>query len=223
METPRLMDRADAGRQLAQALRSYQRENAIVLGLPRGGVLVAKEVSRILGKPLDVMVVRKVGVPWHPELAIGAVGPKGVLFLNHDLMQQLHLDLAQLEDPILRERAELERRLQLFRDGRPFPDLRDKTAILVDDGLATGATARAAIAATRALGAGKIVLAVPVGAYATVSDLRHEVDELVCLQAPDDFQAVSLWYERFPQNSDAEVVGLLQQVWRDQDQKAGSY
>jgi predicted phosphoribosyltransferase len=206
-------DRTDAGRQLADALAPYQREDAIILALPRGGVLVGSEIAQRLNKPLDILVVRKVGAPWHEELAVGAVGPGEVLFLNRHLINSLGIPENLLNERIHRERAELERRLKRFRGNRLFPDLQNRTIILVDDGLATGATARAAIEAVKALGAGKVVLAVPVGAQSTVSMLRREVDDLICLEQPEDFQAVSLWYQQFPQNSDTEVIHLLEKAW----------
>jgi putative phosphoribosyl transferase len=206
-------DRKDAGQQLAKALAHYQQEDCLVLGLPRGGVVVAAEVARALNKPMDVLVVRKLGAPTHPELAIGALGPNDVLVTNQHLIRALGVEDDELQEIIRRERAELDRRLHFFRGKRPFPDLQDKTVILVDDGLATGASAMAAIRATRAMGARRIVLAVPVGAHSTVADLRREVDELICLEAPEFFDAVSHWYVAFPQTGDAEVIRLLEASW----------
>jgi putative phosphoribosyl transferase len=209
-------NRQDAGHQLAQALESYRHENALILGLPRGGVILAYEVALHLDKPMDVLVVRKIGAPGHEELAVGAIGPNDVVVWNRDLLEHLRCHPAVLEDRIQQEKAELSRRLEIFRGQRPFPSLAGKTAILVDDGLATGATARAAIQAVKAMKPGKVVLAVPVGADSTVSELRREVDELVCLETPDFFDAVSRWYEEFPQNTDDEVVELLNQAWHQQ-------
>lgn len=206
-------NRTDAGRQLAQALKPYAQEDCLVLGLPRGGVPVAFEVARALQKPMDVMVVRKVGAPGYEELAVGAVGPENVLILNRGLIGSLGLSEELLEGRISREIAELRRRLRHFRGDRPFPDLKGRTVILVDDGLATGATARAAVHASRRLGAGRIVLAVPVGAESTVSHLKQEVDDLVCLETPAEFEAVSLWYQEFPQTTDTQVIDLLERAW----------
>lgn len=206
-------DRKDAGQQLAKALEPYQQEDCIILGLPRGGVVVAAEIAKVLNKPLDIMAVRKLGAPTHPELAIGAVAPNDVLVLNQHLIRALDVKEDELQEILRRETAELNRRLHYFRGRRPFPKLQNKTVLLVDDGLATGASAMAAIRATRAMGAHHIVLAVPVGAHSTVSDLRREVDELICLEAPEFFDAVSHWYVAFPQTTDTEVIRLLESSW----------
>jgi putative phosphoribosyl transferase len=206
-------DRKEAGRKLAVRLMPYQRERCLVLALPRGGVPVGYEVAQELGKPLDILVVRKVGLPGQEELAVGAVGPEGVVVWNHEVLAHFGLDVARLQPIVDREQAELARRLSAFRGSRPYPDLQGMTTILVDDGLATGASARAAILAVKAMGVSKVVLAVPVGAQSTVSELRSMVDELVCLEAPEYFQAVSAWYTDFSQTSDREVIDLLHQSW----------
>lgn len=206
-------DRTDAGRQLAEALLPYRRENCVILALPRGGVQVGHEVARKLNKPLDVMVVRKIGAPGHEELAAGAIGPEGIMVLNRDVLVMLGLQPYMLQERIDREKNELDRRLKAYRGDRPYPDLHDKTVILVDDGLATGATARAAIKAVKELRPAKIVLAIPVGTPALLSQLRYEVDEVVCLEAPEYFEAVSAWYNSFPQCSDEQVVGWLEDLW----------
>ncbi len=202
-------DRQDAGRQLGERLLPYAREDAIVLGLPRGGIPVAAEIARKLQAPLDVLVVRKLGAPGHEELAFGAIGPAGGITLNPDVVQLLGLCQSDIERVAAVERRELERREHRFRGRRPFPNLAGRTVILVDDGLATGATAMAAIGAVRHMQPRRIILAVPVGSAQAVSMLRPEVDELLCLVAPDDFRAVSLWYEHFNQTSDEEVIRLL--------------
>ena len=209
-------NRQDAGQKLAARLMPYQREDCIVLALPRGGVPVGYEVSDSLGKPLDVLVVRKVGMPGHEELAIGAVGPEGVVVWNHELLAHFRLRAEDLQPVVEREKTELARRLAAFRGDRPYPDLRDKTVIIVDDGLATGASARAAILAVKAMGPARVVLAVPVGSQSTVSELRRLVDELVCLSSPEFFEAVSMWYHDFSQTTDAEVIELLHQAWNMQ-------
>lgn len=216
-------DRQDAGQQLAHALEPYRREDCIILALPRGGVILAYEVARHLNKPLDVLVVRKIGAPGQEELAIGAIGPNNVLVWNRELLEHLRFRPAVLEDRIQQEKLELARRLESFRGKRPFPTLEGKTAILVDDGLATGATARAATQTVKALNPSKVVLAVPVGAQSTVSELRQDVDELVCLETPDFFDAVSRWYEQFPQNTDEEVIQLLHQAWSQEIGQHTSY
>lgn len=210
-------NRTDAGRQLAEALLPYQRENCIILALPRGGVAVGHEVAKRLKKTLDVMVVRKIGAPDHEELATGAIGPQNVLVLNRDVLVMLRLQPQALQARIEREQKELNRRLTLFRGERPFPDLDGKTVILVDDGLATGATARAAIKAVKALKPGKIVLAVPVGTRPLLAQMRYEVDELICLESPEHFDAISDWYLDFPQCTDSEVIHWLHDLWDEEN------
>lgn len=206
-------DRSDAGRQLAELLLPYRREDCVVLALPRGGVQIAYEVAKALKKPMDVLVVRKIGAPGHEELAAGAIGPADVLVLNRDVLVMLGLQPHALEDRIAKEKQELERRLSLYRGERPYPDLNGKTVILVDDGLATGATARAALKTMKALRPGKIVLAVPVATRPLLSQLRYEVDEVVCIEAPEYFDAVSAWYADFPQCSDEQVMDWLHELW----------
>ena len=203
-------NRIEAGRQLAEKLEQYAgRDDVIVLGLPRGGVPVANEVAKRLGAPLDVFIVRKLGVPGFEELAAGAIASGGVRVLNEDVMRAIpHADQA-IEVVTARETAELQRREQVYREGRPAPELRDRVAILVDDGLATGATMRAAVKALRQRGAAKIVVAVPVGPPDTCHQLEQEVDEMMCLSTPAFFQAVGQYYEDFSQISDEDVRGLL--------------
>lgn len=210
MERVFFRDRAEAGRVLAAKLEKYAgRTDVIVLGLPRGGVPVAYEVAQQLGVPLDVFIVRKLGVPGFEELAAGAIASGGVRVLNDDVVRALpHAD-AIIESITARETAELERREQSYRDGRPAPELRDRTVILVDDGLATGATMRAAVAALRQRGAAKIVVAVPVGAPETCRELEQLVDETVCAITPEFFQAVGQYYQDFSQTTDDEVRELL--------------
>jgi putative phosphoribosyl transferase len=208
-------NRAEAGRRLAEKLEKYAgRNDVIVLGLPRGGVPVAYEVAQRLGIPLDVFVVRKLGVPGFEELALGAIASGGVRVLNEDVVRALPNANELVESVTAREMAEVERREQIYRDGRPAPELRGRIVILVDDGLATGATMRAAVAALRQLGAAKIVVAVPVGAAETCREFEHEVDEIVCLIAPEWFQAVGQFYEDFSQTSDEEVRELLARTAR---------
>lgn len=203
-------DREDAGRQLAEKLLSYQHEDCLILALPRGGAPIGHEIARRLKKPWDVLVVRKIGAPNQQELAVGAIGPGNVVVWNQEILHYLHLRPEQMAPQIQRETTELNRRLILFRGHSPFPQLTGKTVIIVDDGLATGATARAAIQAVKALQPAKTILAVPVGARSTVSELRPEVDALICLEAPEYFESVSQWYQKFPQTTDQEVVALLQ-------------
>jgi putative phosphoribosyl transferase len=208
----RFHDRRDAGRLLAERLSRYVgRDDLVVLALPRGGVPVAFEVARVLRAPLDVFVVRKLGVPGHAELALGAVASGGVRVLNEDVVAALGLDDEAIEGIAERELAEVERRERVYRGERPPPELRGKVAILVDDGLATGASMRAAALAARKLGPQQVVVAVPVAADQTCNEFRDDVDEVVCAFTPEPFYAVGLWYENFEQTSDEEVRTLLKQ------------
>ena len=203
-------DRTEAGRMLAGQLAAYaDRPDVLVLALPRGGVPVAYEVARALDAPLDVFVVRKLGVPGHEELAMGAIASGGVCVLNDDVVEG-----AAHPAPADRGRgrpgaAELARRERAYRGDRPAPEVRGRTVILVDDGLATGSTMRAAVAALRRLGPARIIVAVPTAAPATCEEFRHEADECVCDITPEPFYAVGLWYEDFSQTTDDEVRDLL--------------
>ncbi|HEX6201619.1 MAG TPA: phosphoribosyltransferase family protein [Thermoanaerobaculia bacterium] len=205
----RFRDRLEAGRRLAVVLAAYAPEHPLVLGLPRGGVAVAAEVARALQAPLDVWVVRKIGVPWQPELGVGAVSEGGLVYVDRATLRRIGLTEADLAPVIARQRAEVEERVARFRRGRPRPDLRGRTVILVDDGVATGGTVRSAIRAVRAEAPKRIVLAVPVAAAQTVDELADEADRVVCLLRPDDLFAVGAWYQEFEQVEDAEVVRLL--------------
>lgn len=206
----RFHDRIDAGRQLARALAGYAgRTDLIVLALPRGGVPVAYEVARALGAPLDIFLVRKIGVPGHAELAMGAVAEGGVRVLNQRLIRALQIPESVVEQVAVRERLEMERRDRMYRGGRGLPAIADHTVILVDDGLATGATMEAAVRALRQIVKGPIIVAVPVGASDTCTRLRSIADEVVCLATPEPFDAVGLWYEDFSETTDGEVQKLL--------------
>jgi putative phosphoribosyl transferase len=206
-------DRTEAGQLLAEQLTAYAgRPDVLVLALPRGGVPVASEVARALGAPLDVFVVRKLGVPGHEELAMGAIASGGVCMLNDDVVQALRIPRQVIEAVAARELRELERRERAYRGDRPAPEVRGRTVILVDDGLATGSTMRAAVAALRRLGPSRIVVAVPTAAPATCEEFRHEADECVCDITPDPFYAVGLWYEDFSQTTDDEVRELLERA-----------
>src|SRR5437588_5262463 len=203
-------DRVEAGRLLGVKLSKYAgRDDVIVLGLPRGGVPVAYEVAQALRVYLDVFMFRKLGVPGFEELAVGAIASGGVRVLNEEVANALPNRDEIIEAVTQRETAELERREREYRDGRPAPELRDRTVILVDDGLATGATMRAAVKALRQRGAGKIVVAVPVGPPDTCKEFEGEADEVICASAPEFFQAVGQYYEDFSQTSDEEVRELL--------------
>ena len=202
-------DRRDAGRQLAGKLRRYMDEDSTVLALPRGGVVVGYEVARALGAQLDVLVVRKLGSPIHPELGIGAVADGGVRVLDEQAIELLYVSSEYIEAITAVETAEMERRIRDYRDGRPPVELRDRTVILVDDGLATGVTARAAILAVRRRAPRRLVLAVPVCAAQTADSLRPDVDDLVCLHAATDLRAVGFWSRDFELAEDEEVIRLL--------------
>ena len=206
----RFKDRVHAGLELARLLTRYaHRPDVIVLGLPRGGMPVAAQVARALNVPFDVFLVRKLGVPGHEELAFGAIAQGGVQVLNDALIADLDLPSSAIERVAARERAELERRDTLYRGGRPFPALNDRTVILIDDGLATGATMEAAVTALRRLGPARVVVAAPVGARETCDRLSGIGDEVVCAATPAPFDAVGLWYEDFSQTTDDEVRALL--------------
>jgi predicted phosphoribosyltransferase len=211
----RFRDRVDAGRRLAERLSSYAgRPDVIVLGLPRGGIPVAYEVARALGAPLDVFVVRKLGWPIQPELAMGAIASGGVIVLNEEVIEMVGAGRELIESVADEERRELARREREYRGDRPPPSIRGRTVILVDDGLATGSTMRAAARAVREQDPARLVIAVPVGAPETCESLRAEADEVVCVLQPPFFQAVGLWYDRFEQTTDAEVRRLLEDAAR---------
>jgi putative phosphoribosyl transferase len=203
-------DRFEAGQVLAKKLRHYRDQpDVIVLALPRGGVPVAFEVARALGAPLDVFLVRKLGLPGQPELAMGAIAAGGVQVLHHDLVDQLQVAPEVIESVAEVEREELRRQQSVFRQHRAPPDVTGRTVILVDDGLATGSTMRAAVAALKAQRPKRIVMAVPVGSDDTCEEFRHEVDEAICAAQPRDFRAVGVWYRDFSPTSDREVQSLL--------------
>jgi putative phosphoribosyl transferase len=209
----RFQNRHDAGRQLATRLASYAgRDDVLVLGLPRGGLPVAFEIAIALDVALDVFIVRKLGLPGHEEFGIGAIASGDVRVVDETVLRTYDVDPETLERITARERLELERRERLYRDDRPFPAIEDRIVILVDDGLATGSTMRAAIAALRKKRPSKIVVAVPVGARETCAAIARLVEEVVCLETPDPFYAVGLWYDDFEQTEDAEVHELLERA-----------
>ena len=205
--------RAEAGEQLAARLSAFaDRDDVIVLALPRGGVPVGYEVARALHVALDVFVVRKLGVPGHEELAMGAIATGGVRLVNHDVVDALGIPAVVIDSVAKSEQGELDRRERLYRGTRPPIGLANKTVILVDDGLATGSTMRAAVMAVRHQNPARIVVAVPVGAASTCGELGREADEVVCLRTPEPFIAVGLWYRDFTPTSDNEVRALLGKV-----------
>lgn len=209
-------NRSDAGRALAGMLTRYAgRSDVLVLALPRGGVPVGVEIARRLGAPLDVFVVRKLGVPGHEELAMGALASGGVRVLNAEVIRHAGVPREAIERITAQEQRELERRELLYRGARPPPAVKDKTVILTDDGLATGSTMQAAVAALRERGPAQIVAAVPAAARATCDEFRLIVDEIVCVETPEPFYAVGVWYEDFSQTTDDEVRSLLEQSRQD--------
>ncbi len=204
-------DRRDAGRRLAEHLSEYKdRSDVVVLGLARGGLPVALEVAKALNAPLDVFVVRKLGVPGHRELAMGAIASGGVRVMNDSIVRSLSISSAEVNSVADEEQRELERRERKYRGDKERLDVAGRTVILVDDGLATGASMRAAVAALRMQRLDKIVVAVPTGARITCQEFETEVDELLCLTTPDPFFAVGAWYEDFSQTTDEEVRRLLE-------------
>jgi putative phosphoribosyl transferase len=218
----RFRDRSDAGQQLGARLRYLRGEDVVVLGLPRGGVAVAAEVARIIAAPLDVILVRKLGVPVQPELGMGAIGEGGARVINRDVVTYARVsdaDLAAVEE---RERAELQRRAARYRRQRPRLSLTGRTAVIVDDGIATGSTARAACAVAKAQGAKRVVLAVPVAPAAAAGQFARDADEFVCLAAPEQFMAIGEWYNDFSQTSDDEVIRLLDEAAASREVNGGS-
>ena len=213
---PPFEDREDAGRKLAERLSRYRDERPVVFALPRGGVPVGYEIASSLGVPLEVLVARKLGAPGQPEFGIGAVAPDGVRVLNEEVVRRLGIPDEYVERITEWETAEVERRLRHFRGERPEPDVRGRTVILVDDGLATGVTARAAIEALRRREPRRLVLAAPVCAAQTAELLAPEVDELVCLEVPPDLGAIGFWYRDFAQTPDEEVIELLERARREE-------
>lgn len=216
-------DRTEAGRRLASQLSDYaDRPDVLVLALPRGGVPVAFEVAQALRAPLDIFLVRKLGVPGHEELAMGAIATGGVLVINEEVVNYLRVPEAVIDAVAADELQELERRERVYRGMRPAPDVKDKTVILVDDGLATGSTMRAAARALRQQHPARIVVAVPVSAAQTCDEYRMGVDEIVCAVTPEPFHAVGMWYEDFSQTTDEEVRSLLKEAAERERQRAAT-
>lgn len=215
-------DRREAGQRLAEALKAHaNRDDVVVLALPRGGVPVAFEVAQALRVPLDLFLVRKLGAPGHPEFAMGAIAAGGVQVLSQDVIAHLGVSPAMVEQVAARERAELDRRDKAYHGDRPKAALQGKTVIVIDDGLATGSTMEAAVSALRHSGARRIIAAAPVGARDSCQRLRAVADEVVCLQTPEPFNAVGLWYRTFDQTADAEVVDLLRRAGASGSRRAG--
>lgn len=204
-------NRQQAGKQLASKLLNFREENPIVLALPRGGVPIGYEIAKILQAPLDVLIVRKIGISGNKEFGLGAIAEGGVKILDEISNLSLGIDQDEINTTVELEEKELQRRIDIYRNGKQLPDLKGQTVILVDDGMATGMTARAAIEAVKKLNPKKIILAIPVCARDTVEALRSKLDGILCLATPFQFMAVGLWYRDFEQLSDKEVVKLLQE------------
>lgn len=208
--TSKFRNRAEAGKLLARQLTIYaNRNDLLVLGLPRGGVPVAFEIAKKLNAPLDICLVRKIGVPDHEELAMGAIASGGVRVLNYDVINSLGIDRQIIDEVTAKELQELQRRDRAYRGDRPLPEIKNRTVILVDDGIATGSTMRAAIAILRPQQPQRLIVAVPVAPPSTCEQLQAEVDEIVCLDMPESLYAIGLWYDDFSQTTDAEVHELL--------------
>ncbi len=217
MKKQRFRDRTEAGQTLAAMLTAYaNRSDVLVLALPRGGVAVGYEVARALHVPLDVLVVRKLGVPGEEELAIGAIATGNIRILNDDVVRSLNISDDVIDRVAAREQKELERRERLYRNNRPAYDVRGRTVLLVDDGIATGATMFAAIKVLKQQQLAHIIVAVPVAPPSTCRELVEEGIEVVCVMQPESFYGVGFWYEQFPQLSDDEIVGLLEQARHEQ-------
>lgn len=205
-------NRSSAGKKLAEKLKKYQNKNVIVLALPRGGVPVGYEIAKLLASPFDIIVSRKIGAPQNPELGIGAISENNVSLINKRIVSLLNISQNQIENTIKKEKKELARRIRLYRNKRNLPDLSGKTVILVDDGLATGVTAQAAIRSIKKLKPEKIIFAAPVCAHESVKQLKLDVNDIVCLYTPSVLQAIGIYYKNFQQVTDQEVVRLINKL-----------
>jgi len=202
-------DRVEAGKRLASVLADFVSKDGIVLAIPRGGVVVGFEIARALGLSLDVIVPRKIGAPGNPELAIGAITEDGTIILDESLVNQLGVSRAYIKEESERQRLEIKRRLKLYRGDVPFPKLKDREVIIVDDGIATGSTMKAALASVRKSGAKTVIVAIPVGPLSTIRELERQADRVVCLYTPEPFYAIGEFYENFAQTENREVTELL--------------
>ncbi|RMF25328.1 MAG: phosphoribosyltransferase [Cyanobacteria bacterium J083] len=218
----RFRDRTEAGRLLAKILKpTYANQpNVIVLALPRGGVPIGYEIAKALNVPLDLCLVRKLGVPGHEELAMGAIATGGIMLLNENLVRSLRISPQAIQEVVIKEQKELKRRDQLYRGDRPAPDLTGRTVIIVDDGIATGSTLKAAIAAIKQQKPEKIIVAVPVAPPDVCQELKNEVDEVVCLLTPEWLYSISLWYDDFSPTTDEEVRRLLAETMEEKTAKS---
>jgi predicted phosphoribosyltransferase len=206
---PYFSNRIDAGQRLAQALKTQVFMDGLVLAIPRGGVVVGFEVAEMLGLPLDVIIPRKIGAPGNPELAIGAMTEDGTAILDENLMSYLNVPQNYVERESVNQKLEIQRRMQLYRQNEPYPNLKDRDVIVVDDGIATGATMKAALASVKNKGAKSVTAAVPVGPPSTIEELKRQADRVVCLYMPESFYAIGEFYDDFAQTNDYEVIDLL--------------
>jgi len=204
-------DREEAGQRLANNLEKFRGKDPIILGIPRGGVVVAYQVAKVLKAQLDVIIARKLGAPSQPEFAIGAIAPNGIRVLNEDSVHYFRLSKQDIENLVAKQQHEMERRIKLYRSGNVDLNVKDRIVIVIDDGLATGLTAVAAVRSVKKSGAKQIILAVPVCAADTFQNIQHEVDEVICLSVPEYFDAVGRFYQDFPQTTDDEVIALLKE------------
>jgi putative phosphoribosyl transferase len=205
------VNRVDAGKRLASALKNFSGKHGIVLAIPRGGVVVGFEIAKVLNLPLDVIIPRKIGAPDNPELAIGAVAEDGTAILDNNLIKYLGVSLEYIKEERERQKQEIERRLKLYRQDASYPDLKSLDVIVVDDGIATGSTMKAALASVKNRGAASITVAVPVGPPSTIEELNEMADRVVCLYTPEYFKAIGEFYTDFSQTSDEEVIGLMRE------------
>ena len=206
------VDRADAGRRLVPSLKDLVGGNALVLAIPRGGVIIGYEVAKAIGLPLDVIIPRKIGAPSNPELAIGAMTEDGTVLLDKRLVEYLQVSNEYIKKETETQKHEIQRRLRLYRGASPYPILENRDIILVDDGIATGSTMKAALASVRKRGAKTVVIAIPVGSYSTIKELEEKADHVVCLYTPEPFYAIGQFYEDFSQTQDEEVTRLLKLI-----------
>lgn len=209
-KTTYFTDRVDAGKQLAAALSDVENENGIVLAIPRGGVVVGYEIAKALNLPLDVIIPHKIGAPDNPELAIGAMTEDGTIILDRSLVNYLSVPEKYIREESERQKLEIERRLKMYRKNEPYPDLKGRTVIVVDDGIATGSTMKAALASARKKGAKTIIAAAPVCPPSTIKDLEKQADQIICVHSPEYFSAIGEFYDNFDQTTDKEVIELLQ-------------
>jgi len=203
------LDRLEAGKRLSNALKAHVDKNGIVLAIPRGGVVVGNVVARTLSLRLDVIIPRKIGAPGNSELAIGAMTEDGTIILDERLLKMLQVSRQYVKEESERQRLEIERRLKLYRGDKPYPSLKNREVIIVDDGIATGSTMKAALASVRKKGAKKIIIAVPIGPESTIKELEKQADKVVCLYTPEPFYAIGQFYDEFDQTTDEEVKSLL--------------